>query len=47
MKDKNEKQVIIRGRVREESKGEYGWCTFYTRMNIDYLNLLKSLLEGD
>jgi hypothetical protein len=22
-------------------KGEYGWCTFYTRMNIEFLNLLK------
>jgi hypothetical protein len=28
--------------VGEGSKeGEYGGCTFYTRMNIEYLNLLK------
>jgi hypothetical protein len=26
---------------------EYGWCTFYRRMNIEYLNLLKSPQEGD
>jgi hypothetical protein len=32
------------GRVKEGSKeGEYGWCTFHTRMNIEFLNLLKSL----
>jgi hypothetical protein len=26
-----------RGKIREGSKeSEYGWCTFYTRMNIEY-----------
>jgi hypothetical protein len=31
-----------REKVKAESKeGEYG-CTFYTRMNTEYLNLLKS-----
>jgi hypothetical protein len=30
-----------RGRVKEGSQeGEYD-CTFYTRMNIEFLNLLK------
>jgi hypothetical protein len=32
-----------RGRVKEGSKeGEYGWCSFYTRMNRGFLYLLKS-----
>jgi hypothetical protein len=32
-----------RQRVKEASKeGEYDRCTFYTRMNIEFLNLLKS-----
>jgi hypothetical protein len=32
-----------RGRVKEGSKeGGYGSCTFYTRMNTEVLNLLKS-----
>jgi hypothetical protein len=31
------------GRVKEVSlEGECGGCTFYTRMNIEFLNLLKS-----
>jgi hypothetical protein len=46
VKDKNEKQVMLRGRkgrVKEGSKeGEYGWSTFYIRMNTKILNLLKS-----
>jgi hypothetical protein len=37
-----------RGRVKEGSKeGEYCLCTFYTRMNIEFLNLLKSPKEED
>jgi hypothetical protein len=54
MKDKNEKQVTgrggtnKRGRVKERSKeGEYSCCTLYTRMNTEFLNLLKSPYEGD
>jgi hypothetical protein len=42
MKDKNEKQVTLRGghwwrgSVKEGNKqGEYGWCTFDTRVNIE------------
>jgi hypothetical protein len=32
-----------RGRVKEGSQeGESGWCTSYTRMNTEFLNLLKS-----
>jgi hypothetical protein len=32
-----------RGRVKEGClESENGWCTFYTRMNIEFLNLLKS-----
>jgi hypothetical protein len=32
-----------REKEKEGKKGEYGWCIFYLRMNIEYLNLLKSL----
>jgi hypothetical protein len=28
------------GRIKEGSKeGEYGWCSFYARMNIEFLRL--------
>jgi hypothetical protein len=38
----------MRGRVKKLSEiYEYGWCTSYTRMYIQFLNLLKSLYEGD
>jgi hypothetical protein len=31
-----------RGRVNERSQEcDYGWCTLYTRINIEFLNLLK------
>jgi hypothetical protein len=30
-----------------KKKSEYGWCTFCTRMNVEYLNLFKSPEEGD
>jgi hypothetical protein len=34
--------------LKEGSKeGEYDQCTFYTRRNIEFLNLLKSPQEGD
>jgi hypothetical protein len=34
-----------KGRVKEGSKqGEYGWCTFYTRVNIEFLKETK--VEG-
>jgi hypothetical protein len=40
--------VTQRGRAKEQSKeGEYGRFTFYTRMNIQFLNLLKAPYEGD
>jgi hypothetical protein len=43
-----ERSLIRRGRVKEGGQeGEYGWCTFYTGMNIEFLYLLKSPLEGD
>jgi hypothetical protein len=44
-----EKQIMLRGGhiwEREGKKGskegEYGWCSFYTRMNIEFINLSKS-----
>jgi hypothetical protein len=40
--------VLLSKLGKEGSKeGEYGWCTFYTRMNIEFFNLLKSVYEGD
>jgi hypothetical protein len=30
--------TYVTGRVKE---GEYGWYTLYTRMNVEFLNLLK------
>jgi hypothetical protein len=30
-----------------QKEGEYGWCTSYTRMNIELINMLKSLQEGN
>jgi hypothetical protein len=33
------------GKRRKE--GEYGSYTFYSRMNIEFLNLLKSSQAGD
>jgi hypothetical protein len=45
----NERQEWKTGRAltgekgKEGSKeGKYGWCTFYTRMNVEFLNLLNS-----
>jgi hypothetical protein len=39
-----EKGTHGKGRVKERSKeSEYGWCTFYTRINTEFLNMLKSL----
>jgi hypothetical protein len=38
-------RLHMRGRERErerEREGEYDWCTSYTRMDIEILNLLKS-----
>jgi hypothetical protein len=36
-------QVTLRGWMKEGStEYEYGWYTFYTRMNTKYLSLLKS-----
>jgi hypothetical protein len=35
-----------RGRVKEGSyESEYGWYTVYTRINIEFLNLLKPPYE--
>jgi hypothetical protein len=37
-----------KGRANEESQeGEYGWCTFYTGMDMEYSSLLKSPWEED
>jgi hypothetical protein len=45
MKNKSHEGEVTyeRRRVKEGSEeGEYGWCIFYTRMNTEYLILLKS-----
>jgi hypothetical protein len=34
-------------KVKESSKeGEYGWCIFYTRINIEYLNCWNHHKKG-
>jgi hypothetical protein len=45
MKNRSHSGEVIyeTGRIKEgSSEGEYWWCTFYVRMNIEFLNLLKS-----
>jgi hypothetical protein len=49
MKDRNVKQVMLKGgtsgkgRIKEN---EYGWCIFYTCMNMEHWNQSKFLRRG-
>jgi hypothetical protein len=38
------KDLNIRCKTLKE--GEYGWCTFYTSVNMEHWNLFKSPQEG-
>jgi hypothetical protein len=37
-------RVLVRrgGQMKAVKEGEYDWCTFYTSMNMEHWNLLKS-----
>jgi hypothetical protein len=37
-----EEGISGREGVKEGRKGEYGWCIYYTRINIEFLDLLNS-----
>jgi hypothetical protein len=33
--------------IENFKEGEYGWCTFYIRVNMEHSSPLKSLEEGN
>jgi hypothetical protein len=34
-------KLHLRGQMKKVKKGEYGWCIFYTCMNMEHWNTLK------
>jgi hypothetical protein len=39
--------VRERGKMKKVKKDKYGWCIFYTRINIEHWNLLKLFYERE